>query len=357
VLPIRRIVTALLIGWLVAAAVSTLAFAGAVAIGSVNIRGEFTPWDLLRTQATPWMGVALLTPLVVVFAARHPLSGPGRGLAWAEHLAAFLVFAAAHIFLNVLLVMAFNRQWPAMSTWFALGSRLMSNAISIMIQYALIVGVVEATRAHLEAQARARQALSLERDLAQARLSALQQQLRPHFLFNALNTVSALIEEQPATARTVLLRLSHLLRLSLARGHSGETSLGEELDFTDRYLSVEQARFGDRLAVHYSIADDTLGATVPAFLLQPLVENAVRHGFAQLPAGGAIDVGAERRADRLTLTVCNQAPVRAGFTEGVGLSQTRARLASLYGGRATLTAAQRSDGTFVVSVELPWRRS
>jgi LytS/YehU family sensor histidine kinase len=181
-------------------------------------------------------------------------------------------------------------------------------------------------------------------------------QLNPHFLFNTLHAVSALVERDPAGVRRLVARLSALLRHVLDSGGRQEVTLAEELAFLRDYLDIQQVRFQGRLQVSESIPDDLLGAMVPNLILQPLVENAIVHGLGRVEGCGRIDMAAVRRGAALVLTVRDNGPglQRNGSGVGVGLSNTVARLAGLYGDEATLVLGSTDEGGVEARIELPY---
>lgn len=201
----------------------------------------------------------------------------------------------------------------------------------------------------------------LEAQLAEARLSALRMQLNPHFLFNTLNAVSALVERDPSGVRTMIARLSSLLRRVLdADSGIQEAPLREEVAFLRDYLDVQRVRFQDRLRVEESWAPGTLDALVPPLVLQPLVENAIGHGIARIEDGvGTIRLSARRKGDRLVLAVEDDGPGLGDESKngsgGVGLANTQARLAALYGDDAAFTLAPLAQGGVRAQVALPFR--
>jgi sensor histidine kinase YesM len=222
-----------------------------------------------------------------------------------------------------------------------------------------LVGVAHALQFYERTKERERRAAELEARLAQARLQALRMQLNPHFLFNTLNSIASLVHEQPQ-AEQMIEALSDLLRLTLHAPDRHEVSLREELQFLERYLLIEQIRFGDRLRLERHIDPATLDAAVPILILQPLVENAVRHGIEAQIAPGLIQVTAERSGDCLRLCVQDNgrglAPSAQGMVrEGVGLSNTRSRLQELYPGAASLQVQPGKTGGFTAELRLPWR--
>ncbi|HEY9479554.1 MAG TPA: histidine kinase [Gemmatimonadaceae bacterium] len=208
---------------------------------------------------------------------------------------------------------------------------------------------------HVQAQARER----LEARLARAQLEALELQLHPHFLFNTLNAITALIAQEPRSAERIVNGLSELLRFSLSRAGEQEVTLERELDLLSRYIEIQQVRFPDRLRVEVDVEPAALTALVPSMILQPLVENAIRHGIAPRAAGGRVDVRAERDGDTLRLVVSDdglgaRSPVSGEARGGVGLGNTRARLQHLYGERHEMHAGPAEVGGYVVSIDIPF---
>jgi LytS/YehU family sensor histidine kinase len=229
-----------------------------------------------------------------------------------------------------------------------------------MMTYWAVVGLVHAVDFHRESQERELTAAQLQTRLAEAQLQSLQRQLHPHFLFNTLHTISALMHRDTEAADAMLARLSDLLRLTLERIGTQVLPLKEELDFVEKYLEIEQARFGDRLQVRFDTPPGTLDAAVPNLLLQPLVENAVRHGIGPKVGGGRVEVVARRDGDMLKLVVRDTGygvpaeKLTALNTGGVGLSNTRSRLETLYPGRHRFEFQSSAAGGLEVSVVIPF---
>ncbi|HEX6534113.1 MAG TPA: histidine kinase [Gemmatimonadaceae bacterium] len=197
----------------------------------------------------------------------------------------------------------------------------------------------------------------LEARLARAQLQSLKLQLHPHFLFNTLNTITALLATDPHAAERVVTGLSELLRVSLRTAGEQEVPLDRELVVLRHYTDIQQVRFPDRLRIELSIAPETRRAMVPSLLLQPLVENAIRHGIAPRAASGCVEISARREGDRLLLRVRDDgvgAP-GAGVREGVGLRNTRERLRHLYGDAHELRAGNGELGGFDVRIVIPFR--
>ncbi len=224
--------------------------------------------------------------------------------------------------------------------------------------YWIIVTVVQALTYYRRSQDRERATIELEARLAQARLQALRMQLHPHFLFNTLNAISTLVHKNPKAADEMIGNLSELLRVALDTSDQEQVSLRQELDFLNRYLEIQQTRFGERLRVTRQIDLAALEAQVPALILQPLVENAIRHGIEPNAGPGTIAVVAQREAEKLHLTVKDSG---AGAMEakdhqpGIGLANTRARLQELYGAEARLLLNTAAEGGWSVDVVIPFR--
>jgi len=211
-----------------------------------------------------------------------------------------------------------------------------------------------------ETRERERRSLELEARLTQANLQALKMQLQPHFLFNALNAVSTLIHDNPKAADDVVGALSQFLRMSLEVSSQNEVPLPKELEFVNRYLDIQQARFGDRLRIRREIDPGTADAAVPPLLLQPLVENSIRHGIEARESGGVVTIRVQRLGQMLRLEVCDDG---GGFNgrqllaagQGIGLSNTKARLQALYGERHQFRLTANSPTGACATIEIPFR--
>ena len=228
-------------------------------------------------------------------------------------------------------------------------------------QFVLALGVVAtgAARAYwLRLRSRREQAIQLTSQLAEARLDALRRQLDPHFLFNTLNAIASLVERDPRGVRRMIARLGDLLRHSFEGGQEPEVTLRRELALLDLYVDIVKVRFQDRLVVDVRVDDAVLDALVPTFILQPLVENAVKHGVERRTEGGRVTVEGSRAGDALVLRVINDAAdsTFAGSSSGsgVGLRNTRARLEQLYGSRQRFSLESHPALGVVAEVRLPF---
>ena len=238
----------------------------------------------------------------------------------------------------------------------------LGNLRTNLIIYALLLFGVMAANYYRRFLAGEQRAAQLQAQLAQAQLQALKMQLHPHFLFNTLNAISELVHKEPDTAERMVIQLSDMLRVSLDSIGVQEIPLEQELEFLRRYLDIEETRFRDRLRIRMDVDPGTLGAYVPNMILQPLVENAIRHGISPLSRGGSIDIRARRNGETLSLQICDDGrglPTNgehASRGNGVGLANTRARLTQLYGvGRFELDVESVPDAGVAVSVTIPLR--
>lgn len=292
---------------------------------------------------------------------RFPLFGRGWVRRLPPHLLAFLAFSA----LKTLL------QWglrtllrPLLGLgpydYGDMGVRFFMEGANDVVLYVLLIGAVQLWDAWQARHERQLREARLEAALNEARIQALQGQLQPHFLFNTLNAISSVMYADPAQADRLISRLSDLLRSSLAAPQRPEVGLEEELEILGRYVELMSARFGDRLTVDVSVDPGARGAVVPVFLLQPLVENAIQHGVASRSGPGRVEVAVERVGDTLHLTIADDGPGVEGdpsraVGKGVGLRNTRDRLAHLYGDAAGLTLNNGEPGGLRVLVRLPFR--
>lgn len=318
--------------------------------------GEAAPLgDVLAVGAAAWVGWLALAPLIIALGRRVPLTRERWLRAALVHTVAmtlcYVLSVVALIGLSIVLLSPEETVTREMITRTLLTSSRLSLAI---FTYATILALDHVLLTREALRLRELQASRLEATATQARLDALAARLEPHFLFNALQSVGALIDQEPARARTMLSQIGDLLRDALAAPESGEVPLREEIRLLARYLAIEETRFADRLRVEWAIAPDSEAVMVPRFLLQPIVENALRHGLAVQPEGGLLRITATRAAGRLRLVVWNDgAALPATPREGVGLATTRERLAARYGAEASMTLRAGAEGGVESIIELP----
>jgi signal transduction histidine kinase len=322
-----------------------------------QVRGEPLAWARASTIWLVWAAAwAVLTPIALQLATRFPLQRPRILAALAVHTAASAACAVANLALFALAAPLIGAT-QLEPTWLGTFSRLLGTTFLLNLPvYWLIVAAAHVERLVRTAREKDRRRLRLEAQLADARLQALRTQLQPHFLFNALNTISVLMHEDVDTANGVLLQLSALLRRSLDDTQAHEVTLGEEIGFLGSYLEIEQARFGGRLGYRLLVPEEVLEARVPSLILQPLVENALRHGLATRAGPGRVEIRADRHGDCLRLCVIDDGPgLPPVTTERVGLANTRARLRLLYADRQRFEVRNSAGGGVIAEIELPWR--
>ena len=319
------------------------------------ITGEDKDWSrVFSWTLTDWYLWALLSPMIFWLANRFRFERETWKQALAVHFVAALAAALAHVFFqSIVQCVTFWSRVGGDSLVGVFGFLLTKKFHLNLLTYAAIVGVSHAAFYYRRYHERGAQ-------LARARLQSLQMQLQPHFLFNTLNTISELVHRDPRAADRTIARLGDLLRLALETEKSPEVSLREELEFSQKYLEIEKTRFHDRLTVDFAVAPETLDACLPSMILQPLVENAVRHGIAARPGAGKIDVLATRAGETLNLIIADDGSGIAGndnkpFREGIGLSNTRARLRQFYGAQQMLMLKNLESGGLEVILQIPFR--
>lgn len=337
------------------------AFSAYYYVASFSTRQEkFTV--LLALNLNYWYSWALLTPIILWLSARFPLERGQFLRSVPVHAAGVVASTLAHVVLVMggrAAIRALFAPMPGGTSWTSEFQRMFFfNFDYEMMTYWAIVFLSHARRYHYEVQARALAASRLETRLIEAQLQNLQRQIQPHFLFNALNTISALMHRDVEAADAMLARLGSLLRQAIETVDVQEVSLAEELDFLRKYVAIEQARFQDRLTVTFEIAHDTEDCPVPNFLLQPLVENAIRHGIGPRSGPGHVWVRAARDGAVLRLEVQDDGvgvePSRlSDLEQGVGLSNTRSRLAHLYGDRHRFVVTTAPEQGLRVAIEIP----
>jgi two-component system LytT family sensor kinase len=304
----------------------------------------------LKFVLSDWYIWALLAPGIIWLARNLALDREHRARNLGIHLLASVAATMVHWSLNNLCrhyVLGFS------------GSISLAYAFhSSIVTYWILAGATWGYDYYVRYRQGELRAAQLSVQLAQAQLQALRTQLHPHFLFNTLNAISALVHRDPEAADRMVARLSDLLRLTIEGIGVQEVPLAKEIDFLKRYLEIEQTRFADRLTVDMQIEPETLAASTPYLILQPLVENAIRHGIAARSSPGCVVVRAARDGKMLSLEVKDDGPgIRSEAVprNGVGISSTRARLEKLYGEAHRFELINAEEGGLVVKLAFPFR--
>ena len=357
--------------WLV---LGVMLFAGPIILISLYEEAE-VPWTKVLSEVLGWYLWGLLLPLIRKVTLRFAFELPAEWsftrqlYYWLGQLLIHSFFGLAFVSIYFLLERLKDALIIAVFTgsnridfgnWDTLRSIFMASVEHFILIYFAIVAVFQAVSFYEKYSNRDLKASRLETQLALAQLQVLKMQLHPHFLFNALNSVSALMHRDVEAADRMIAQLSDLLRLSLDKDDRHQVPLKKELQFLDRYLGIEKIRFRDRLDVDMDIDDECLDAQVPKLMLQPLVENSIRYGVAMRSAAGHVVVRARRKGNRLRLEVLDDGPgLPEGHRqsrEGVGLANTRARLVQLYGEEHRFELRNGPIAGLHVYMEIPFER-
>ena len=322
----------------------------------------------LRKELPFWYLWVLLAPIVVIAVRKVPLIR-GR-LTWAipAHVLIALVTVLIHAALQLFIYRETGFPTQPGSFWSIYRGAILFRVTLGLLGYTLLFAVVMAAEYYDRFRERERAAAALSVQLAEARLAALRMQLNPHFLFNTLNTVAMQVRRGENTdAVRMLAGLSDILRHVLEDSPPQEVTVRQELAFIDRYLAIERSRFGDRLRVTVDVEPDALDALVPNLVLQPLVENAIRHGIGKRAAAGKLDIRVRHRAGMLELAVQDDGPGLDDESDsvtpatgiplssgGIGLRNTASRLQALYGEAGKFTLESSPEGGAIARVVLPW---
>jgi two-component system, LytTR family, sensor kinase len=348
--------------------IAAIWFAGGLFDASQNVlimraEGRHHSWlPLFGTELALWLPWAIATPFISHLARQHAINRRITVRAAAIHLATFATVAVVAEAWSALLQVIFNpwgnRKWPTfVGTW---STSLLYQSLTFLIVYALILAVtlVVDTRERMARQAA--ETARLNEELSKAQLAALRRQLEPHFVFNTLNAIAGLVRDhRNESAVNAIVGLSEFLRRASEDSHRSQVTLAEEVEYLQRYLDIQKFRFGERLQVSLEIPTELLRAQVPNLLLQPLVENAIKHGISKRVAGGIVRVAGACNGGNLCLSVYNDGPHfpadwQATHT-GVGIGNLRTRLKILHGDRSDLELRRVNvDGVEVV-VTLPFK--
>ena len=318
---------------------------------------------LFITLLVGWLPWACATPLVLRLGRQYPLAEWTHISTWAIHVAACLTIGLVYAAWRGLFEALLN-PW-ANPTPIPFESAWLKEFENGLLAYFILYGTVLAVGSMLDSRERLAQqqteAARLSEQLSKAQLSVLRHQIEPHFLFNTLNAIAGLVREnRNDDAVSMIAGLSDFLRRILKDSHRQEVPLAEEMDFLQRYLDVQKVRFADRLQLSVDVPHELLVAQVPNLILQPMVENAVKHGIAKRAQGGTIRIRASRLNAMLTLSIFNDGPSLTADWEttgsGIGISNVRTRLRSLYGDSFDLRL-QNQDNGVEVSVSVPFREA
>jgi two-component system, LytTR family, sensor kinase len=332
-----------------------------------KVRGMHVDWVIEgAVELLYWYIWAAFTPLVIGLVKRFPLTGRRFALHIAIHTIASLLMAplasVTEYFLSLgLLRFVFHITGPDVRHFLSpFGAGVLFMSFTGILTYWIVVGLYQAMHFYQVALERQTIAAQLEAQLSHAELENLKSQLHPHFLFNSLHAIGVLMQEDVDAAGHLLVCLGDLLRMALER-RENEITLQSELEFVGKYLEIEQTRFHDRLKVHMDIPPDLLEVYVPSLALQPLVENAIKHGISVDSAAGRLEIAAKLHDGRVWLRVRDDGPGPAPASLlrfGVGLSNVQSRLKQLYGDQASLELTGGGDGRGCETIiTLPLRRS
>ncbi|HEY5757830.1 MAG TPA: histidine kinase [Steroidobacter sp.] len=315
---------------------------------------------LFITELAIWLPWALATPWIISLARRYPIIRGTMIRSVAVHLAAFITISVVAEAWSAALQVLFNpwgnRRPPTF--WDTWSIALLYQILIFLIAYVLVLTITYLIDSRENIARQMTETARLNEELSKAQLAALRSQMEPHFIFNTLNSITALVRDRRNDAAvSMIVGLSEFLRRASEDSHRSQVTLGEEVEYLQRYVDIQKVRFGERLHVTVDIPTTLLDVTVPNLLLQPLVENAIKHGIGKRVAGGTVRVAGERREGSLYLSVYNDGPTfRADWETnggGVGLANLRTRLQILHGSSADLTMAPGgSDGVEVI-VTLP----
>ena len=319
---------------------------------------ERPDWSVLLASLAHWWSWGALAPAITAIDDRLPVSTQHR---LAAHLGVGVTCVVVYAYLSAYVAAVLGAAaWPGIGNTTILAAAWHEMFWSLLV-YGLIVGAWEAYRYQQRYLSAELQMERMERSFTAARLNSLRTQLDPHFLFNALNTISAQVEREPRLARSMIEHLGDLLRLSLASHGKPTIPLHEEVAFLDHYLAIQKIRFGDSLRIDIDIAPEVAHALVPSMFLQPLVENAIRHGLSPRAGGGTIVLQAQRKDDKLYVGVLDDGVglpkgEEPGGRGGLGLSVTRERIAGMHPtGSSHFSIRARPGGGTEVEISFPLR--
>jgi signal transduction histidine kinase len=349
--------------WIASIWLSVGTFDATQTVFSMRAEGMHHNWtQLFVTTVLNWLPWALATALVLRLGRRYPPVQWRSLSTWSTHLAACAAIGLASAAWNALLEVLLD-PWakslnlePFLQLWLG---KFYSGILSFLILYSIILAISYMLDSHERLARQQMETARLNEQLSKAQLDALRRQIEPHFLFNTLNAIAGLVRERRNDAAVnMIAELSDLLRRVLDDSNRQQAPLGEEMEFLQKYLDIQKVRFAERLQVSVDVPKELFPAQVPSLILQPMVENAVKHGIAKRAQGGAIRISACRSNGMLTLSVYNDGPpLSAGWEEihsGIGIANVRTRLRSLYGDSFELSLRNQSPGGVEASVSVPF---
>jgi signal transduction histidine kinase len=319
-------------------------------------RGDTVPLgNIVGRALVDWYIWAALAPFVYLLGRRFPLVRGHLPRSIVVHVLASAVFAVARIGVRAGISTVVG--WPPAAPF---NLMLMAQFHVSVATYWVILGISHAVEYYRQYRERELRASQLEARLAQSQLEVLKAQLHPHFLFNTLHAISTLTYHDAAAANRMVSRLSDLLRMTLEQAGTQEVRLRDEMEFLEKYLEIQQTRFEERLRLAVTVEPETLDALVPSLVLQPLVENAIRHGIGPRREGGRVEVSAARSNGALEIRVRDDGPGLPGGRvpdsgSGLGLANTRARLVHLYGDHHRFDLRNHPAGGVEVTLSVPLR--
>jgi two-component system LytT family sensor kinase len=300
-----------------------------------------------------------LTPMVLFVCARLPLSRRNLFRLVPAHLLAIIGMVCIEVSLSVLLRGIVFPSAPALSFIPQFRRYFLQDTETDIHIYLIIVVIAYVVAYHVDLRNQEWRRAQLENNLVRADLQVLKIQMQPHFLFNTLHSVAALINTNPRAAQKMICSLGDLLRMSLTGRDLPEVTLRRELEFLDLYLDIQRVRFQDRLVTEIEVADEILDVKVPYLILQPLVENSIKHGVARRPGVSKVEILARKESEDLCISIVNDSGVPCVLPEqdrfGMGLENIKSRLRILYGSGERLSTQELPDGRFQVVVRVPWQ--
>ncbi len=324
----------------------------------INVGQEITFWDLYPSEVFFFLSWGLLTPLLVLAARKFRVGTTKRASRIGVHFLLAIGVAISQRVVYEFIVQTLKATAERPFSW----ERLTNNVIGFsdygFFIYFIVVFIAHAVDYYKQMTQAQLNETRLKEELTSSQLHALKMQLQPHFLFNTLNTISVLIKDEPQKAEQMISLLSDLLRLTLQHTNNQEISLKEELNYLRLYLEIEQIRFGNRLKIRIDAEPSTLDAKIPTLILQPLVENAIKHGIGERRGEGFIGISSVRMNESLKICVKDNGSglnmLNNSNSTGIGLSNSRSRLQSLYGSVSSITISNGSDGGAEVEILIPF---